>query len=254
MTEKMNQTPETRDKIEEKESKGLRNTVLTSAAAALLALNIQIGDGKNLENGQAVSIPESEVLEQVERQGVGDRISEGIKSMLAKGVDFVIPPAHANPFEKAAEDDSRGEDDWKEARDSYQETREERKQAQERAQEAQERAQEAQERAQEAQEDLNISKELNDRLNRGQEATNVLLEWQQGNADIEEAIDAYNVRRDNLNWYEANFDFVKSRGVFSTEEIDSWSNSIDIYKSDIIEYIENNYSENDREYYLSKIN
>ena len=98
MTERMNQAPERRDN---KESKWLKNTVLTSSAAALLALNIQIWDWKSLENWQITTIPEWEVLEQVERQWVWDRISQWIKSMLTKWVDFVIPSAHANPFEEA---------------------------------------------------------------------------------------------------------------------------------------------------------
>ncbi|UFX83129.1 hypothetical protein [Candidatus Absconditicoccus praedator] len=126
--------------------RGLRNTTkITGAALATIlgASIIQSGDGKNLENGQTVSIPGSEVLEEVERKGVGDRISEGIKSMLAKGVDLVIPSAHA--WDDIAEDDS-----WEEKGEK---SLEEAQEAEERAQEAQERAQEAQERAQQAQEE-----------------------------------------------------------------------------------------------------
>lgn len=132
--EQWNEQPETK-----KETEKLKTKLKASTAAALLALTVSVSGIEQNDNVNT-QIPGSEVLEEVERKWVWDRISEWIKSMLAKWVNFVIPPAHA--WDDIAEDDSRWEDDWKEARDSYQETREERKQAEERAQQAQEEARE----------------------------------------------------------------------------------------------------------------
>ena len=141
MTERINQTPETNNK----DSKWLRNTTKitgSALAAALLALNIQFWDWKNLENWQVVSIPESKVLEQVEREWIWDRTLAWIKSMLAKWLDFVIPPAHA--WDDIAEDDSMQEQ-YEESQQELKQTREETQQAQERAEATQAEAQQAHE-------------------------------------------------------------------------------------------------------------
>ena len=144
--EQWNEQPETK-----KETEKLKTKLKASTAAALLALTVSVSGIEQNDNVNT-QIPGSEVLEEVERKWVWDRISEWIKSMLAKWVDFVIPSAHANPFEEAAEDDSRWEDDWKESRDSYQETREERKQAEEELEQSREELEQSRERAQEVEE------------------------------------------------------------------------------------------------------
>ncbi|UFX83123.1 hypothetical protein [Candidatus Absconditicoccus praedator] len=197
MAERMNQTPETRDKIEEKESKGLRNTVLTSAAAALLALNIQIGDGKNLENGQTVSIPESEVLEQVERKGVGDRISEGIKSMLAKGVNFVIPPAHA--WDDIAEDDSMKE--------QYEESQQELEQSRSELEQSRSELEQSRSELEQSREGLEMTGEMGERLEEDNEMVNILTQYRNGNASRSEAFEAINTMENNLQWFEENKEY-----------------------------------------------